>query len=268
MYYSPERRAIIYSAATLPPENWPYLPWHAPLGAHVVVRADMPTVQTLRVLNLPVPSLMERDYDWPIRPGLTPMRHQRLMAPFMASHPRCFNLSGMRTGKTLTTLWAADYLMGLGMIRRALITAKLTTLQRVWVDHILSHFLGRRTCAVVYGDRQRRLTELARDVDFYIINHDGLGIGSKMKNRALHLGALASAVAERADIDCLIVDEGSAFKEGTATRTRILRQVAQNKPYVWWLTGTPTPNEPTDAWSQARAVRKDYADSQKNFKDR
>lgn len=213
---------------------------------------------------------MMHDYDWP-RNTLkvpAPFQHQYHLSSFMTLHPRCFNLSDMGTGKTLSTLWAADYLMCLGVIRKAIILSPLSTLVRVWEDEILTHMLGRRSCVVVYGDREKRVRLLAENRDFYIINHDGLGIGSARTKTGISLGDLAKELAARPDIDAIIVDEGTAYKDSSTLRYKILKKTIALKPYVWWLTGSVAANDPTDAWAQARMVRIDYIESKKAFQER
>ena len=61
-------------------------------------------LKNLRIKNVPHP--ISGQYAWP---GLyTPFDHQRVSAEFMASHPRCFNLSEAGTGKTSAAAWAAS----------------------------------------------------------------------------------------------------------------------------------------------------------------
>ena len=65
-------------------------------GAYLAVPNTLRNVQLLRILDMPVPGIMEASgYDWPIEKGRKPLEHQKLMAEFMVSHPRCFNLSDM-----------------------------------------------------------------------------------------------------------------------------------------------------------------------------
>ncbi len=267
MIFSAAHRAILY-----PPEHavavMQYLPDAAhQIGTHVAVKATQPNIQVLRLIGLPVPSLMEITYDWPSKPGITPMAHQRLMAAFVAAHPRSFNLSEMGVGKTLAALWAYDYLMQLGMVHRVVILAPLSILRRAWADEIFRHFMNRRSSILVYGDRKERAAALAQKRDFYILNHDGLAIGTQ-RGRKLVLGGIALTLRDREDIDAVIVDEGSAFKDHTTFRSRVLRATIHNKPYLTWMSGTPVPNQPTDAWSQARIVRKDYTEPFDAFRDR
>jgi SNF2 family DNA or RNA helicase len=190
------------------------------------------------------------------------------MSAFLTLHPRAFNLSDIGTGKTLGTLWAADYLMRKGIVKKALVLSPLSTLYRVWQDEIFQHFLGNRKCVVLHGSREKRLELLKEPADFYIINHDGLGVGSHRGARGIELGDLAKTIRDVPDFNMVIVDEGSVYKDSSTLRYRILRQVIMDKPYMWWLTGTPTPNAPTDAWSQAKILRPDYQESYKGFQDR
>ena len=105
-------------------------------------------------------------------------------------------------------------------------------------------------------------------VDFYIINHDGLGVGSSKSNRGFNLGDLAKFIRDNPAISAIGVDEGTAYANGSTDRYKVFRQVADSKPYVWWFTGTPTGGKPIKAWAQARAVRKDYGESFTSFKER
>ena len=103
----------------------------------------------------------------------------------------------MGTGKTLATLWALDYLMQRGLVRRALILSPLSTIYRVWEDEIFNHFMSRRKCIVLYGDRGKRLASLTREADFYVLNHDGLCIGGSKSNRGYALGEFAQQLKDR-----------------------------------------------------------------------
>jgi hypothetical protein len=275
MQFSERHRACVYTLPS-PDRLLAVEPTARQLSGNVVaVPNSIEAMQRLARLGYPVVSPILHEYDWPGR--VTPFPQQYHMAAFMTLHPRCFNLSDMRTGKTLSTLWAADYLMSKGLIKKMLILAPLSTIYRVWEDAIFTHFLGRRTCAVLYGDQARRLSRSEEDRDFYIINHDGLSVGNGHGPGGPYLGDLARSLRDRADIDAICLDEGSLYREPTTRRYRTLREVsggsgsAQHvppKPYFWHLTGTPTPNAPTDAWAQVRLVRQDYRESFTGFKER
>lgn len=270
MLYSPHHKAMVYETPD-PARVLAVLPEAKQLNAtHVVTPHSIHAMQVMRHLGFPAVSPILMDYDWPSNPHKVPkpFDHQRQMSAFMTLHPRCFNLSDMGTGKTLSVLWALDYLMGIGVIRKALILSPLSTIYRVWDDEIFTHFLSRRTAKILYGDRQKRLGSLREDADFYIINHDGVGVGSHKGARGMVLGDVGQIIREREDIDAIIVDEGSVYKDANTNRYKVLRQIIEHKPYVWWLTGTPVPVEPTNAWAQARAVRPNYVESLRAFRDR
>lgn len=238
-------------------------------GHLVAVPATLFNMQLARVLGLPVPNILDlQGYDWPAPFGLTPYEHQKHMAAFHVLHPKSFNLSEMGTGKSFGLLWAADFLMRQGAIHKALIISPLSTLKRVWEDEIFRAFLDRRKAVILHGTREDRLEKLGRDVPFYIINHDGLGVGSHRTNHKIELGDLAQQIRDREDIDLMIVDEASAYKDSSTTRTKILRQVVATKPYLWMASGTPTPNAPTDAYSLARLAGNLPGESFQSFRGR
>jgi len=172
----------------------------------------------------------------------------------------------MGTMKTLSTLWAADWLMKQypeGQFR-ALIVAPLSTLERVWANAIFKNFLSRRSFEILHGDASRRLSGLAKPVDFYIINFDGVGVGAHTRKR-FELDGFSKALAERNDIRLVIGDEASAWKDSRTKRHRISRLVLGKREYLWLLTGTPTPNAPTDAYGLAKLVNNSFGKSFQTF---
>ena len=239
-------------------------------GTMVAVPATAVALQLARVLGLPVPPLLDLvGYDWPMPPGRSPYDHQRHMANFHVLHPRAFNLSEMGTGKTSPVLWAADYLMQQGLVHSALILAPLSTLKRVWDDEIFRMFVAKRKARILHSAvAQDRLDNLRRPADFYIINHDGLGIGTRRTHLKLELGPLASYIRDNPRIDLVIVDEASAYKDHATLRSRILRATIGSKPFIWCLSGTPTPNAPTDAYGLARLTGNLAGESFKSFQGR
>lgn len=268
MQYSQKHNAVIYQTPS-PERILSCIPTAFLVAQSIVaVPCTISNMQIMRRLGYPVVSPILNDYDWPIKFPFKPFDHQKLASAFLTMHPRAFNLSDMGTGKTLSFLWAADYLMKAGVIRKALIISPLSTLKRVWEDELFNHFMSTRDSVIVYGDRAKRMQLLNEDHDFYIINHDGLGVGSTKAGRGLVIGEVAQWVQGRPDIDCIGVDEGSVYKDSGTNRYKVLRQATKDKNYVWWMTGTPTPNSPLDAWAQARMVRRDYVESFVSFRER
>lgn len=217
----------------------------------VAVPHTLDVVRLLRNLGMAAPSPVLTYYDWPGR--FEPFTHQRETTEFLTVNPRAFCLNDMGTGKTLSTLWAFDYLRSLGVVHRALIVSPLSTLERTWGDEIFRNF-GHLTFAVLHGTSERRSKLLAQEADIYIINHDGI----KDKRLLAKLGA-------RSDINLIVVDELASFRNAGTDRWRALNTLVNGvkakgqivvppRTWVWGLTGTPTPNEPTDAWAQCRLL--------------
>lgn len=173
-------------------------------------------------------------------------------------------LCNHNTGKTLAVLWAADQLMRWQPGLKALIVCPLSIMQRVWADAIFQNFLNKRTFQILYGSAEQRITTLARAADFYICNFDGVGVGAHTRRR-FELDGFSKALAERKDIKLAIIDEASAYKDASTKRHRIARIVFGQKPYLWLLTGTPTPTAPTDAYGLAKLVNNAMGKSKQTF---
>jgi SNF2 family DNA or RNA helicase len=208
---------------------------------NVAVQHTLESAKVLRNLGFNVPAPIRYQYKWPGK--FKPFAHQIVMSEFLTLHRRAFNLSEMGSAKTNASLWAADWLMQTGRVRKALILSPLSTLERVWATDIFDTLMHRR-CAIVHGSRQKRMEALATDVDFYIMNHDGLGIED-----------IVSEINKRPDIDLIIVDEASMFRNHQTRKYKALDRLTRNpERRLWLMTGTPCPNDPTDAWALAKLV--------------
>ena len=207
---------------------------------NVAVQHSLEAVRLLRNIGVPAPAPIRYNYRWPGK--FTPGAHQITMAEFLTIHKRGFNLSEMGTEKTAASLWAADWLMTNGYVRKALIVAPLSTLERVWLSEIFAVLMHRKA-GILHGTRERRLDLLKADLDFYIVNHDGLSIG-----------VLQRTLAQRKDIDLIIVDEASAYCNHTTMRYKSFHKMLRSDQRLWLMTGTPCANAPTDAWALAKLV--------------
>ena len=216
---------------------------HAANGnSAVVVPHETDTVHILNNLGIETPSPILYHYDWPGE--FTPYEHQIETSNFLCKHRKCLVLNEIGTGKTHSALWAADYLMREGVVKKTLIVSPLSTLERVWHDAIFKGFLNRKA-VVLHGTAARRRKLLATDVDFYIINHDGFNI---LSDDMLDM------------FDLVIVDEAAVLRNPSANRYRIFKKWMDKHPSIrlWLMTGTPTPNEPTDAWTLSKLVDSPY----------
>ena len=210
---------------------------------NLVVKHDLDSTRLLRNIGVQAPAPIRYYYNWPgkFKPGA----HQIVMAEFLTLCKRGFNLSEMGTEKTAASLWAADWLMSTGLVRKALIISPLSTLERVWLSEIFSVLMHRKA-AIAHGSRTKRLDVLNHDLDFYIINHDGVAID-----------VMRNTLAKRADIDLIIVDEASAYCNASTGRYKALARTLQPHQRLWMMTGTPCANAPTDAWALAKMVSPD-----------
>ncbi|MCG3773746.1 MAG: ATP-dependent RNA helicase SrmB [Nitrospira sp.] len=212
-------------------------------GTDLVVVPHRPEeVRVLRNLGIKAPAPILHYYPWPGQ--FTPYNHQRLTSAFLTMNKRCLVLNEIGTGKTQSALWAADYLMKLGVVKKVLIISPLSTLERVWGDAIFKGMIGRQHY-VLHGTAARRLKLLKSKADFYIINHDGFSI-----------------IQDQCDgmFDLVIVDEAAVLRNPTTTRFKMFRRWLGRNPdtRLWMMTGTPTPNEPTDAWALAQLLGSPY----------
>jgi SNF2 family DNA or RNA helicase len=197
-------------------------------------------VKVLRNLGFKPPDPMQYYYKFPGR--FKPFQAQIETANFLSMHDRAFCLNSMGLGKTVTSLWAYDYMRDAKLVRKCLVICPLSTMDRTWADEVFRTF-PHLNAVVVYGSRERRLKLLKQDADIYIINTDG--IKTIMKD-----------LAARPDIDLVIVDEMAMFRNASTDRWKVLNEICnkQNQRRIWALTGAPIPHEPTDAWAQCRIV--------------
>lgn len=196
----------------------------------------------LRNLGFNAPAPIRTHYKWSGR--YTPFQAQKEAAAFLSMNKRAFNLSELGTGKSLASLWAYDYLRSVGQLNKVLVISPLSTLDRTWADELFNHF-PHLTFAVLHGSKSKRVKLLAQDFDVYIINHDGVGI-------------IEPYLKSRDDIDLVIVDEvAQCARNASTTKWKKINTVVnrQGKPRACWgMSGTPTPNGPTDAWAQCRLI--------------
>lgn len=206
---------------------------------HVVPHRDTET-RLLNNLGFDIPAPILTHYDWN---GTVPFDSQKVTAELMTTNTRAYILNEMGTGKTRAALFACDYLMKQREITRVLIVAPLSTLTTVWEREIFDHFYDRES-TVLFGSREKRLKLLAEPADFYIINHDGLGV-------------IEDELRERKDINAVILDELALLRNNKTNRWKSTRSVIANRKYVWGMTGSPTPKEPLDAYGQVKLLTPD-----------
>jgi SNF2 family DNA or RNA helicase len=187
----------------------------------------------LRVKNVPSP--INKDYNWPGK--FAPMQHQRETASFLTLNQRAFCFNEQGTGKTASSIWAADYLLTKGVISRVLVVCPLSIMQSAWLADLFK-FATHRKVDVAYGDRHKRKAIIEGNADFVVINYDGVEI-------------VADSIA-KGGFDLIIIDEANAYKTITTQRWKVLNGIINSKTWIWMMTGTPAAQSPTDAYGLAK----------------
>lgn len=249
-----EKKAVVLKVRD-PQRVTTVIPTAKQINAHVVAVPHKPDeTRVLRNLGFDVPDPMLIHYDWPKANGrYEPFEAQRITASFLTIHSRGFCLNSMGTGKTNAALWAYDYLRKCKQVNKVLVVCPLSTMERTWADAVFSTF-PHLNYAVLYGSRDKRLKLLASDAHVYIINIDGVA-------------TIAEALADRPDIDLIIIDELALARNQQTTRWKVLNTICnkQTPRRIWGMTGSPTPNSPTDAWAQCKLVTPDNPEVPKYF---
>ncbi len=248
-------------------------------GSYFAVEKTLPNLQALAWYNWPVPPIMTDDnYDWPIEPGKTPLPHQKLYANFTAIHPRMLNLGSPGTMKTISTLWAMDFLMLNSAEKfKAMVVAPLTILETTWAKTIFRNFLGRRTFEILTGTPDRRLKKLESDVDIYLINHDGIKVGAHIrrkvdprhpKQKRIELDGFSAEIAARDDIKLIVIDEAHGFGDPSSGRSGVANMLfgLGKRPMLKQLTGTPNATAPTDCYGIAKLSNNAFGKSWTGFR--
>lgn len=205
--------------------------------SEVLVNWGVPESLTLKSIGIKVPAPIEGRYDWPGQ--YKPMDHQRTTASFLTMNNRAFCFNEQGTGKTASAIWAADFLMKQGIIKRAVVICPLSIMDSAWKSDIFSVAMH-RTVGIAHGTAAKRRKIIALQPDFLIINYDGVEI-------------VADDIAA-AGYNLFIVDEATHYKNAQSKRWKVLRKLLQADTWLWMMTGTPAAQSPMDAYGLAKLV--------------
>lgn len=241
MLLIPHKQALVLNLQN-PERVAALIPRHQRVNGHcIAVRHGVEEVKLLRNLGINAPSPILTHYDWPRRyPSV--FEHQKETSAFLTLHNRCFVFNDMGLGKSLSALWAADYLINQGLVRRVLILSTMTCMETVW-QHELFTNLPHRTSIIVHGTQQTRLLAIQEDFDVYILNHDGLRVRG-----------VVDALLARGDIDLIVVDEAAVMRSSRTKTYHEMKRLLQPNHKLWLLTGLPCPNGPEDAFGLGQLV--------------
>ena len=206
----------------------------------VAVYWGLDEARVLRNLGVKkIPSPIVARYDWPGR--YKPFSHQVETASFLTLHRRAFVFNDPGTGKTMSALWAADYLMNLGKVRRCLILCPLSIMHDAWMSGIAKSIIHRSAIAAHHPKASRRIEMVQGNYEFVIVNYDGLNL-------------IAEEILNDGRFDLVIVDEANAYKNTSTKRWKTLSKILRQDTLLWMMTGTPASQSPMDAFGLARLV--------------
>jgi SNF2 family DNA or RNA helicase len=187
-----------------------------------------------------IPSPIHRDYNFPtIFPSV--FDHQKSVSSYLSIRSRAFCFSEMGTGKSASAIWAADYLMNMGVIKRALIVCPISVMDTAWRADVLKTAMH-RSVGIAYhkSDKNFRAKVISGDYEFVITNYDGVGVMEK-------------EIAD-ARFDLIIGDEANGWKNASTKRWRTLSRLILPSTRLWLMTGTPASQSPIDAYGLAKLV--------------
>jgi SNF2 family DNA or RNA helicase len=239
-------KAVVFR--TRNPDKYKIIPKHTIIersdgGFDVAVYWGLDEARVLKNLGVKdIQSPITRRYNWPGR--YKPMAHQMETASFLTMHKRAFCFNDPGTGKTLASLWAADYLMKLGFVRRVLILCPLSIMQSAWLSDLNNSIIHRSAIVAHHSKAARRIEMIQQDYEFVICNYDGLNL-------------IADEIINDGRFDLVIVDEANAYKTVTTKRWKTLKSILTPKTHLWMMTGTPAAQSPADAYGLAKLVNPD-----------
>ena len=204
----------------------------------VLVRWGIDESRVLRNLNVKdVPSPILGKYDWPGR--YTPFEHQKTTSSFLTLNTRAFCFNEQGTGKTGSAIWASDFLIKEGLVKRVLIICPLSIMDSAWRADLFN-FAMHRTVEIAHGSKKKRQEVINSDTEYVIINYDGVEI---VKDEVANGG-----------FDLIIVDEATHYKNAQSKRWKVLASVIKPETWLWLMTGTPAAQSPVDAYGLAKLV--------------
>ena len=203
----------------------------------VVVNWGVDEAQTLKNMNIKAPSPIEKQYQW--SGSHAPFAHQKTTSAFLTMNRKAFCFNEQGTGKTASSIWAADFLLQKQVINRVLIICPLSIMDSAWRNDLFT-FAPHRTVDVAYGSSKKRKEILAQGAEFVVINYDGVSI-------------VADDIAA-GGFDLIIVDEATHYKNAQTNRWKTLNKLVKEDTWLWMMTGTPAAQSPLDAYGLAKLV--------------
>lgn len=171
-----------------------------------------------------------------------PREYQKLIISHIIKTPRCAVFAGMGMGKTVSTLFAIDYLQKIEGAGGALILAPLRVAASTWPGECDKwQGLGVNVIPII-GTPKDRIKAINTPANAYSINYD-------------NLPWICEYFGDNWPFDIIVADESTRLKSfrlggGGSKRAKCLSKVAWRASRFIELTGTPAPNGLLDLWGQ------------------
>ena len=204
---------------------------------NVLVKWGVNESHTLKNLNINVPSPIKGQYAWTGQHK--PFAHQKDTSAFLTMNRKAFCFNEQGTGKTASAIWASDFLLKQGAIKRVLVICPLSIMDSAWRSDLFS-FAMHRSVDIAYGSADKRRKVIEGDAEYVIINYDGV--------------AIVQDAISAGSFDLIIVDEATHYKNAQTTRWKTLNKILEPETWLWMMTGTPAAQSPLDAYGLAKLV--------------
>lgn len=158
---------------------------------------------------------------------------------FILDKKKCALYLDMGLGKTVITLTAILSLIDNKFISKVLVIGPLRVINNVWHNEIQKwEHLKHLTYSLIIGNEKQRLEALNQKADIYLINRENTEWLYSQNN----------------NWDMIVLDESSSFKNASSKRFKAIKKFNYN--YIVELSGTPSPNNLLDLWSQIYLIDK------------
>lgn len=187
-------------------------------------------------------------YTWPCPPRISPYIHQKITTEFMIQHPRNWILNKMRSGKTLSTIWAIHRMLTMGIIKKILIAAPLSIMRSVWQQELFMVMPNRSVYIADESVEDLYNILTYSDTEIVVINHDKLR----------HI----DETLDQWGFDLMVVDEAGGFRAVQSDRVDALHYILVDTHKTFHrkdrrfiaLTATPVPQSPLDIWRLGKII--------------
>lgn len=205
---------------------------------NVLVKWGIDESRVLKNLNIKdVPSPIMGKYQWTGKHK--PFDHQKVTSSFLTMNRRAFCFNEQGTGKTASAIWASDFLMKEGLLKRVLIICPLSIMDSAWRADLFK-FAMHRTVDIAHGAKAKRENIINNGAEYVIINYDGVEI--------------VKDVIANGGFDLIIADEATHYKNAQSRRWKVLNSLLKPDTWLWMMTGTPAAQSPLDGYGLAKLV--------------